>query len=160
MPFVFGIYNIVLFIDQDQLYRRRSYVNSESKFQLLDSEFRPVADAVSVLSQTGRGYFIVGHHITLEPGDESTLNVTGWRVITNGSAQEHLGARLEMDMPACNSLIVSAILDGETSITTVNSDAKAHDVYDLRGRKVRTGSTSLDGLPSGIYIIGGRKVIK
>ena len=106
------------------------------------------------------GYFIVGHHITLEPGDESTLNVTGWRVITNGSAQEHIGARLEMDMPACNSLIVSAILDGETSITTVNSDAKAHDVYDLRGRKVRTGSTSLDGLPSGIYIIGGRKVIK
>ena len=34
--------------------------NSESKFQLLDSEFRPVADAVSILSQTGRGYFIVG----------------------------------------------------------------------------------------------------
>ena len=35
--------------------------NSESKFKLLDSEMRPVAgDAVSILSQTGRGYFIVG----------------------------------------------------------------------------------------------------
>ena len=35
--------------------------NSESKFQLLDNELRPVAgDAVSILSQTGRGYFIVG----------------------------------------------------------------------------------------------------
>jgi len=35
--------------------------NSESKFQLLDSEFKPaVGDHVSILSQTGRGYFIVG----------------------------------------------------------------------------------------------------
>jgi len=35
--------------------------NSESKFRLLDSEMRPVrGDAVSILSQTGRGYFIVG----------------------------------------------------------------------------------------------------
>ena len=35
--------------------------NSESKFQLLDNELKPVAgDNVSILSQTGRGYFIVG----------------------------------------------------------------------------------------------------
>jgi len=35
--------------------------NSESKFQLLDSELKPVAgDPVTILSQTGRGYFIVG----------------------------------------------------------------------------------------------------
>ena len=35
--------------------------NSESKFRLLDSELKPVGgDAVSILSQTGRGYFIVG----------------------------------------------------------------------------------------------------
>ena len=35
--------------------------NSESKFQLLDKELKPVAgDAVSILSQTGRGYFVVG----------------------------------------------------------------------------------------------------
>ena len=35
--------------------------NSESKFQLLDNKLNSVAsDAVSILSQTGRGYFIVG----------------------------------------------------------------------------------------------------
>ena len=35
--------------------------NSESKFRLLDNELKPVAgDAVSILSQTGRGYFVVG----------------------------------------------------------------------------------------------------
>ncbi len=44
--------------------------NSESKFQLLDNQFRPVAsDAVSILSQTGRGYFIVG---VLGVGQEPT----------------------------------------------------------------------------------------
>ena len=35
--------------------------NSESKFVLLDNELKPVVgDDVSILSQTGRGYFIVG----------------------------------------------------------------------------------------------------
>ena len=44
--------------------------NSESKFQLLDSEFKPIAsDPVSILSQTGRGYFIVG---VLGVGQEPT----------------------------------------------------------------------------------------
>ena len=44
--------------------------NSESKFQLLDSEFNPMGnDAVSILSQTGRGYFIVG---VLGVGQEPT----------------------------------------------------------------------------------------
>ena len=44
--------------------------NSESKFQLLDSDMKPVhGDPVSILSQTGRGYFIVG---VLGVGQEPT----------------------------------------------------------------------------------------
>ncbi len=44
--------------------------NSESKFQLLDSDLKPVqGDPVSILSQTGRGYFIVG---VLGVGQEPT----------------------------------------------------------------------------------------
>ena len=44
--------------------------NSESKFQLLDSQMNPIgSDAVSILSQTGRGYFIVG---VLGVGQEPT----------------------------------------------------------------------------------------
>ena len=44
--------------------------NSESKFQLLDNELKPVpGDAVSILLQTGRGYFIVG---VLGVGQEPT----------------------------------------------------------------------------------------
>ena len=44
--------------------------NSESKFHLLDSQMIPIAgDNVSILSQTGRGYFIVG---VLSVGQEPT----------------------------------------------------------------------------------------
>ena len=34
------------------------------------------------------------------------------------------------------------------------------DVYDLSGRKVLNQTTSLDGLPDGIYIVNGRKILK
>ena len=44
--------------------------NSESKFKLLDNQVNPISsDAVSILSQTGRGYFIVG---VLGVGQEPT----------------------------------------------------------------------------------------
>lgn len=44
--------------------------NSESKFRLLDSQLKPMAgDAVSILSQTGRGYYVVG---VLGMGQEPT----------------------------------------------------------------------------------------
>ena len=50
-----------------------------------------------------------------------------------------------------------------TSISDMAGTQKAangNNVYDLQGRIVRRGTTSLDGLPRGIYIAGGRKVLK
>ena len=44
-----------------------------------------------------------------------------------------------------------------TGIENVNNDMSA-DVFDLRGNKVRSKATSLEGLPKGIYIINKRKV--
>ena len=35
-----------------------------------------------------------------------------------------------------------------------------NNVYTVTGQIVRRGSTSLDGLPNGIYVVGGKKVIK
>jgi len=35
-----------------------------------------------------------------------------------------------------------------------------YDVYDLSGRKVRHQVNSLDGLPDGIYIVNGKKILK
>jgi len=51
--------------------------------------------------------------------------------------------------------------DGNTTTgaagITVAEDMPAADVYDIYGRLVRSGS-SLEGLPKGIYLVGGRKV--
>lgn len=56
-------------------------------------------------------------------------------------------------------------LDGDddevTGIEGAGEDAIApYDVYDLSGRKVAHQVTSLDGLPNGIYIVNGKKILK
>jgi uncharacterized protein YjdB len=62
----------------------------------------------------------------------------------------------------------SRSLDGDDDETTGIDDeiiddpatVEPFDVYDLSGRKVLHQVTSLDGLPEGIYIVNGRKVLK
>ena len=116
-------------------------------------------NGVELSNGTFDGKFIVGHKIILEPGEASTLNVTGWEVTADGTSNNYQGARLEFDMPQCNKLAIKALFD-TTGISIIpTSDTKSQDVYDLNGRKVRSGSMSLDGLPRGIYIVGGKKVV-
>lgn len=54
--------------------------------------------------------------------------------------------------------------DYPTAIHDVAADSAGRqapaNVYTLSGQIVRHGSTSLDGLPQGVYIVGGKKVIK
>ena len=47
-----------------------------------------------------------------------------------------------------------------TRIYGIEADGEVFDVYSLSGQKVKSKTTSLDGLPRGIYIINGKKVIK
>ena len=42
---------------------------------------------------------------------------------------------------------------GEISVTS------PADVYTLQGHKVRTKATTLEGLPKGVYIVKGNKVV-
>ena len=118
-----------------------------------------VFNGVELSKGTFDGKFIVGRKITLEPGEASTLNVTGWEVTADGTSNNYQGARLEFEMPQCNKLAIKALFD-TTGISIIpTSDTKSQDVYDLNGRKVRSGSMSLEGLPRGIYIVGGKKVV-
>ncbi len=49
---------------------------------------------------------------------------------------------------------------GTTGIKEIiMTDGEYHDIYDLQGRKVKAKATSLDGLPNGIYIVNGKKII-
>lgn len=47
----------------------------------------------------------------------------------------------------------------DTGIDGVAADSRPHDVYDLNGRKVRSQVTTHEGLPRGIYVVNGRKVV-
>ena len=52
--------------------------------------------------------------------------------------------------------------DEVTDIDEVKASAaiEPFDVYDLSGHKVLHQVTSLDGLPDGIYIVNGKKILK
>jgi hypothetical protein len=56
--------------------------------------------------------------------------------------------------PICYNVLANGILD------VTRTDQHPNAVYDMNGRIVRQGSTSLEGLPQGIYIVGGKKVVK
>ncbi|MBR1687824.1 MAG: C10 family peptidase [Prevotella sp.] len=57
---------------------------------------------------------------------------------------------------------MNIVTDGsvETAIEPVaNGEAQPFDVYSLTGQRVRRATTSLSGLPAGIYVVNGRKVV-
>jgi len=116
-------------------------------------------NGVELTKGSFNGQFVIGRKITLEPGEKSALNVTGWEVVADGTSTNYQGAKLELDMPQCKTLAIKALYDA-TGISVIPAANNAQNVYDLNGRMVRSGSISLEGLPRGIYIVGGRKVVK
>ena len=70
-------------------------------------------------------------------------------VVSGGSAQNYEFAYVNGTLT-----VVPA-----SGVASVVGDARPVDVYDVAGRKVRSQVTSLEGLPRGLYIVGGRKVI-
>ena len=50
------------------------------------------------------------------------------------------------------------ITPNETDIREISADNPV-DVYNMQGYKVRSKATTLSGLPKGVYIVNGRKVI-
>ena len=50
-------------------------------------------------------------------------------------------------------------LPDDTAIEHRTTDSSTFDIYTLTGMKVRSHATTLDGLPKGIYLVNGRKVL-
>ena len=48
---------------------------------------------------------------------------------------------------------------GPSSIGEISADGGPQDVYSLSGQKVRSQAKDLKGLPAGVYIVGGKKVV-
>jgi hypothetical protein len=52
--------------------------------------------------------------------------------------------------------LIIEVVDG---INDVIMNGKPFDVYNTQGRKIRSSVTSFEGLPKGVYIINGKKII-
>ena len=57
----------------------------------------------------------------------------------------------------CNEI---SLKDLTTGIREVNLDPTQKKVYDLNGRMVSPKAENLDGLSRGVYIVGGKKIVK
>jgi hypothetical protein len=49
---------------------------------------------------------------------------------------------------------------GIDELENAPAEAQPYDVYDLSGCKVAHQVTTLEGLPNGIYIVNGKKMLK
>ena len=56
---------------------------------------------------------------------------------------------------------VNTLAIGTTEINGILlNTGSSFDIYNLQGGKVKAKATSLDGLPQGIYIVNGKKLLK
>ena len=86
----------------------------------------------------------------------------GMAIITCTSDETGLSAMCIVTVTATSG---SRSLEGDeddevTGIKNLDEAIEPFDVYDLSGQKVLNQVTSLDGLPAGVYIVNGRKVLK
>lgn len=106
------------------------------------------------------GKFFEGRKLTVEGKAGEGREVRGWKVMKDGSTTQVDGSVYTFYMPKCSKLTLTAIFGESTGIEAINTNNPMEDatIYDLNGRKIN--SSSLDALPKGIYIIGGKKIVK
>jgi uncharacterized protein YjdB len=84
----------------------------------------------------------------------------GTAIITCTSKATGLKATCTLTVKAAGTRSLDEDDDELTDMEMAPAVTEPFDVYDLSGRKVRHQVTSFDGLPNGIYIVNGKKVLK
>ncbi len=102
-------------------------------------------------------------------GTQTDGSVAGlWYFRTVGTKTKGFRGWLEAtqtDTEKKTTFVINGIEDNTTAIDGVSFDtadgskANGGNVYNLNGQIVRRGTTSTDGLASGIYVAGGKKVV-
>ena len=114
-------------------------------FTLDDSGSASEASFYSV----AEGYKLGGCRAWLEPKDESSVKLTS--VSFNGVT--------DFDDDETTGIIGIMTDDGTSSASRTTHAAYNDNVYNVNGQLVRTADQGTDGLPAGIYIVNGKKVI-
>ena len=84
--------------------------------------------------------------------ETKTKGFRGWLQSANGQASKVFEYEIEG--------VVEQVNGNTTAIDGIEA-AQQHsaNIYNLNGQLVRQGATSTEGLPSGIYIVGGKKLV-
>ena len=138
-------------------------------FSASDAEVAATADAVLTKAIGENGYTLTGSLSTIDALTEGDLFIAKdmfWSVGTQNTVRMQ-AFRAYIDAPEAGPAQVNAlrILIGDaTSIRQALSDGTLPvDVYSLQGVQLRKNvecGEALEGLPAGIYIVGGKKVVK
>ena len=138
-------------------------------FSASDAEVAATADAVLTKAIGENGYTLTGSLITIDALTEGDLFIAKdlfWSVGTQNTVRMQ-AFRAYIDAPEAGPAQVNVlrILIGDaTSIRQALSDGTLPvDVYSLQGVQLRQNvarDAALEGLPAGIYIVGGKKVVK
>ena len=82
----------------------------------------------------------------------NTKGFRGWLQSANGHASKVFEYEIEG--------VVEQVNGNTTAIDGIEA-AQQHsaNIYNLNGQLVRQGATSTEGLPSGLYIVGGKKLV-
>ena len=126
----------------------------------ISEEVHTIVNGIEIKDGYFDGKFFEGRKLTVEGKAGEGREVKGWKVIKDGTTTQVDSPIYTFDMPKCSQLTLTAILGESTGIETITTNKQEQDpaIYDLNGRKI--SSSSLDNLPKGIYIIGGKKVVK
>ncbi len=82
----------------------------------------------------------------------NTKGFRGWLQSANGQASK--GIEYEING------VVDQVNGDVTAIEGIEAEQQHNaNIYNLNGQLVRQGATSTEGLPSGLYIVGGKKVV-
>ena len=97
-------------------------------------------------------YVFNGTTFEKSDGSAEVLANTAFITTTDASLPESLKCSVD-----------GQLLTTPTGIATMTTEAAKVDVFNLQGMRVKTGvkaENALEGLPAGLYIVGGKKVIK
>ena len=85
--------------------------------------------------------------MAFESAKAEEISIRNAFVVTRGATMSKIGE-------------VKAVVNGNTTaIESIAGGFAKADVYDLNGRLVRKGATSVDGLKKGVYVINGKNII-
>lgn len=99
----------------------------------------------------GQDYYIVSNEIKSSPG---TTNIKGFRAFFKVPAGSEVRAMRLFPEGDDEATAIEGVMTDEGDLMVFPAD-----IYSVSGQLVRKHATGLDGLPRGIYIVGGQKIV-